>query len=200
MLLKHIYRVGSAANHQTVLQTWRTMKRGLSINLLLLWWTSIPVSVQPKNDTVWQNRVVEGIKGIICKAEYCTAAISYFITLDPLKLPGDPLKVVAGSPRDFLKILANGSPGILFRDYSSAFSTIISHKLFNKLRLLNGNTQMCKWILDFLLNRTQVLSTGTLKGVCFLPYCSHSSPVTAGPVAAPLWYSSSLMIPPLKDW
>ena len=30
---------------------------------------------------------------------------------DPLKLPGDPVNVVAGSPRDLLKILANGSPG-----------------------------------------------------------------------------------------
>ena len=30
--------------------------------------------------------------------------------LDPLKLPRDPLKVVAGSPRNLLKILANGSP------------------------------------------------------------------------------------------
>ena len=38
---------------------------------------------------------------------------------------------------------------ILFIHYSSAFNTIIPHKLFNKLRLLNVNTQMCKWILDF---------------------------------------------------
>ena len=30
--------------------------------------------------------------------------------LNPLKLPRDPLKVVAGSPRNLLKILANGSP------------------------------------------------------------------------------------------
>ena len=104
---------------------------------------------------------------------------------------------------------------ILFIDYSSVFHTIIPHKLFNKLRLLNGNTQMGKWMLDFLLNRTQVvkfnsqLSQGSdswelslvhLKGVCFFPYCSHSSPMTAGPVAAPLWHSSSEMIPPLKDW
>ena len=35
-----------------------------------------------------------------------------FVLDDPLKLPGDPLKVVApaGSPRDLLKLLANGSP------------------------------------------------------------------------------------------
>ena len=39
---------------------------------------------------------------------------------------------------------------ILSIDYSLAFSTIILHKFFNKLRLLNVNTQMCKWISDFL--------------------------------------------------
>ena len=32
------------------------------------------------------------------------------IRLDPLKLARDPLKVVAGSPRNLLKVLANGSP------------------------------------------------------------------------------------------
>ena len=70
---------------------------------------------------------------------------------------------------------------ILFIDYSSAFNTIIPHKLFNKLRLLNVNTQMCKWILDFLLNRTQVvrlnsqlsepltLSTGAPQGCVLSP-------------------------------
>ena len=31
--------------------------------------------------------------------------------LDPLILLWDPLKVVAGSPRDLLEILTNGSPG-----------------------------------------------------------------------------------------
>ena len=70
---------------------------------------------------------------------------------------------------------------ILFIDYSSVFNTIIPHKLFNKLRLLNVNTQMCKWILDFLLNQTQVvrfnsqlsepltLSTGAPQGFVLSP-------------------------------
>jgi len=40
-----------------------------------------------------------------------SAQLPFRIRLDPLKLPGDPLKVVAGSPRDLLKILANGRPG-----------------------------------------------------------------------------------------
>ena len=77
MLLKHIYRVGRAQKCTT------------------------------KGDIVWQNWnqnwVVEGTKGIICKA-FWTAG-------DPLKLCRDPLKVVAGCPRDLLNILANGSPG-----------------------------------------------------------------------------------------
>ena len=70
---------------------------------------------------------------------------------------------------------------ILSIDYSLAFSTIILHKFFNKLRLLNVNTQMCKWISDFLLNRTQVvrfkpqlsepltLSTGAPQGCVLSP-------------------------------
>ena len=35
----------------------------------------------------------------------------FHMRLDPLKLLRDPLKVVAGSPRDLLEILTNGSPG-----------------------------------------------------------------------------------------
>ena len=66
-------------------------------------------------------------------------------------------------------------------NYSSAFNTIIPYKLFNKLRLLNVNPQMCKWVLDFLLNRTQVvrfnsqlsklltLSTGAPQGCVLSP-------------------------------
>ena len=40
-----------------------------------------------------------------------SAQLPFRIRLDPLKLLGDPMKVVEGSPRDLLKILANGSPG-----------------------------------------------------------------------------------------
>ena len=104
---------------------------------------------------------------------------------------------------------------MLFIDYSSVFNTIIPHKLFNKLRQLNVNTQMCMWILDFLFNRTQVvkfnsrlsepltLSTGAPQGCVLFPLLFTlftNVAMTAGPVAAPLWHSSSQMIPPLKDW
>ena len=90
---------------------------------------------------------------------------------------------------------------MLFIDYSSVFNTIIPHKLFNKLRQLNVNTQMCMWILDFLFNRTQVvkfnsrlsepltLSTGAPQGCVLFPLLFTlftNVAMTAGPVAAPL--------------
>ena len=40
-----------------------------------------------------------------------SAQLPFRIRHDPLKLPGDPVKVVAGSPRDLHEILTNGSPG-----------------------------------------------------------------------------------------
>ena len=40
-----------------------------------------------------------------------SAQLPFHIRPDPLKLPGDPLKVVAGSPRDLHEILTNGNPG-----------------------------------------------------------------------------------------
>ena len=46
---------------------------------------------------------------------------------------------------------------ILFIDNSLVFNTIIQHKRFSKLRLRNVNSQMCRWILDFLPNWTQVV-------------------------------------------
>ena len=70
---------------------------------------------------------------------------------------------------------------ILFIDYSSVFNTIIPHNLFNKLRPLNVNPQICKWILDFLLKWLQVvklnsqllepptLSTGASQGCVLSP-------------------------------
>ena len=52
---------------------------------------------------------------------------------------------------------------ILFIDYSSAFNTIIPQKLYNKLVYdLNFPITICNWILDFLLNRPQVVKVGKL--------------------------------------
>ena len=81
---------------------------------------------------------------------------------------------------------------ILFIDNSLVFNTIIQHKHSIKLRLLNVNSQTYRWILDFLLNWTQVVKFNSKLskyrcasrggGGYFLPYRSGSSPMTADPV------------------
>ncbi len=65
---------------------------------------------------------------------------------------------------------------ILFVDFSSAFNTVVPHKLVNKLRNLELTTKLCSWNLDFLTNRPQnvrvgdyisstlTLNTGVLQG------------------------------------
>ena len=70
---------------------------------------------------------------------------------------------------------------ILFVYFSSAFNTIIPSKLFDKIQNLGVPQSMCLWILDFLLNRPQVvkigdnlsssvtLSTGTPQGCVLSP-------------------------------
>lgn len=70
---------------------------------------------------------------------------------------------------------------VLFLDFSSAFNTIIPHKLFEKLSMLNVHPSICHWLLDFLLDRPQVvrvngsfshsvtLNTGTPQGCVLSP-------------------------------
>ena len=70
---------------------------------------------------------------------------------------------------------------IPFVDFSFAFNTIIPSKLFDKIQSLGVPQSMCLWILDFLLNRPQVvkigdnlsssvtLSTGTPQGCVLSP-------------------------------
>ena len=47
---------------------------------------------------------------------------------------------------------------ILFIDYSSAFNTIVPQKLFDKLIAMSLDPSLCYWILDFLLERPQVVN------------------------------------------
>ena len=49
---------------------------------------------------------------------------------------------------------------ILFVDYSSAFKTIIPSKLFEKIQKVGVPQSMSLWILEFLLNRPQVVKIG----------------------------------------
>lgn len=70
---------------------------------------------------------------------------------------------------------------MLFVDFSSAFNTINSSKLVNKLLLLGLDSHLCKWIKNFLTDRPQhvrlgnitsstiILNTGTPQGCVLSP-------------------------------
>ena len=70
---------------------------------------------------------------------------------------------------------------VLFIDFSSAFNTIIPGKLFDKLTNMSLDPSICRWILDFLLQRPQtvkldgmssdvvVLNTGAPHGCVLSP-------------------------------
>lgn len=92
--------------------TWRT-KRPLNKPITIIAVTSQPTWKCTTNATMTdRTEPIVGANSIICMAVYlCTADV--FILNPPLKLPGDYLKVVARSPRDAFRMLANGSPGVL---------------------------------------------------------------------------------------
>ena len=56
----------------------------------------------------------------------------------------------------------NSHARVLFLDFSSAFNTIIPHKLLAKLLWLNIHPSIGYWILDFLLDRRQVVKVNNL--------------------------------------
>ena len=70
---------------------------------------------------------------------------------------------------------------ILFVDFRSAFNTAFPGQFFDKLKKMGEHVQMLKWVLDFLLGRSQVvmvnnmlsnpltLNTGTLQGCVLSP-------------------------------
>ncbi|KAK3518337.1 hypothetical protein QTP86_003647 [Hemibagrus guttatus] len=69
---------------------------------------------------------------------------------------------------------------MLFIDFSSAFNTIITQHLIEKLSLLGTNTSLCNWILDFLTGKPQsvwirnsisttTLNTGAPQGCVLSP-------------------------------
>ena len=74
---------------------------------------------------------------------------------------------------------------ILFVDYISAFNTIIPSKLFEKMHKVGVPQSMCLWILDFLLNRPQVVKIGgNLSSSLIL-----STGAAQGCVLSPMLYS-----------
>jgi hypothetical protein len=92
---------------------------------------------------------------------------------------------------------------MLFIDYSSAFNTIVSSKLINRLRNLGLNTSLCNWILDFLTGHPQVVRVGnntsatlilkTLRGACSVPSPTPCSLMTAWPGTTPIPSLNCLM-------
>lgn len=104
--------------------------------------------------------------------------------------------------------------GLLFLDFSSAFSTIIPHTLVNKLRLLGLKPSVCNWVLDFLIGRTQTvkihdvlsstitLKTGSPQGCVLSPLLytllTHAQQSTWAIILIILW--SLQMTQPWLDW
>ena len=74
---------------------------------------------------------------------------------------------------------------ILFIDYSSAFNTIIHSKLVTKLKTLGLNTSLCKWILDLLTGRPQVVRVGNNTSATL----TLNTEAPQGCVLSPLLYS-----------
>lgn len=70
---------------------------------------------------------------------------------------------------------------MVFVDFSSAFNTVIPHKLVTKLDNLGLGSSLCSWVMDFLTDQPQqvkienhtsftlILSTGTQQGCVLCP-------------------------------
>ena len=78
------------------------------------------------------------------------------------------------------------SEHILFLDYSSVFNTVTSQKLFHKLQLLSLDSTMCYWLLDFLLQRSQVVNMNGIVSSTIILNTQTGTP--QGRVLSPLLY------------
>ena len=74
---------------------------------------------------------------------------------------------------------------ILFVDYSSAFNTVIPQHLYDKLQLLSLDPSMCYWLLDFLLQRSQVVKMNSIVSSTII----MNTGTPQGCVLSPLLYS-----------
>lgn len=87
-------------------------------------------------------------------------------TLDPLQYAYRPNRstsdAIAAAIHYSLSHLENKDSylRILFIDYSSAFNTVIPHKLTHKLSTLGLHPTLCDWLLDFLTGRPQSVRIG----------------------------------------
>ena len=73
---------------------------------------------------------------------------------------------------------------ILFVDYSSAFNTVIPQQ-YDKLQLLSLDPSMCYWLLDFLLQRSQVVKMNSIISSTII----MNTGTPQGCVLSPLLYS-----------
>ena len=78
----------------------------------------------------------------------------------------------------------------LFIDFSSAFNTIQPHLLIRKLRELNINVNITKWLLDFLTHRTQNVSVNLLKSTSIVTNTGAPQGCVCSPVLFTLYTSS----------
>uniref|UniRef100_A0A3B3IGF0 Reverse transcriptase domain-containing protein n=1 Tax=Oryzias latipes TaxID=8090 RepID=A0A3B3IGF0_ORYLA len=87
-------------------------------------------------------------------------------TLDPLQYAYRPNRstsdAIAAALHTSLSHLENKDSYIrmLFIDYSSAFNTVVPHKLTHKLFSLGIHPIICDWLLDFLTGRPQSVRIG----------------------------------------
>uniref|UniRef100_A0A3B3BRH8 Reverse transcriptase domain-containing protein n=1 Tax=Oryzias melastigma TaxID=30732 RepID=A0A3B3BRH8_ORYME len=87
-------------------------------------------------------------------------------TLDPLQYAYRPNRstsdAIAAALHISLSHLENKDSYIrmLFIDYSSAFNTVVPHKLTHKLLCLGLHPTICDWLLDFLTGRPQSVRIG----------------------------------------
>ena len=72
-------------------------------------------------------------------------------------------------------------------DYSSAFNTVIPQQLYDKFQLLSLDPSMCYWILDFLLQRSQVVKMSSRVSSTII----MKTGTPQGCVLSPLLYSLS---------
>ena len=57
----------------------------------------------------------------------------------------------------------NASVRILFVDFSSAFNTISPHLLIRKLKNMSVNSQLIRWVADFLVRRPQFVKVNSMR-------------------------------------
>uniref|UniRef100_A0A3B1IGX3 Reverse transcriptase domain-containing protein n=1 Tax=Astyanax mexicanus TaxID=7994 RepID=A0A3B1IGX3_ASTMX len=74
---------------------------------------------------------------------------------------------------------------MLFVDYSSAFNTVIPHKLTHKLSTLSLHPSLCNWLLDFLTGRPQSVRIGNRTSASITTYTGTPQ----GCVLSPILYT-----------